>query len=762
MRLTKVEVLRETIKIVVSALSEKTVPVTQAGARAFVEWHPVTGQPKRINIPYVPDNASDRLIKAVQGFVDHECAHVLFTDFKCVKAAIKSGAGMVGNILEDTYIEREMKKLYAGSRHNLLEVWGFMAEEMLKKPLDAAIEEGSRPKIVASGLPIAIHAWAGNEAAEEFMATRWEAFKDIKEIIGSDIIEQIPTIKSSHDGLLLAVAIKNRLMDWKEKEEKEERERRKKEREEKEKEEGGESEPDPDGEPSDPSMDDVLDPDTSDDGEGEPDPDAPFDDEDDSEPDTGGDDDCEEGEDSDSDDEEYEDDEEFRSPDPRSDEDKEFEDDSETEGGSEDDESKAEEGEDESKPESEDGEAEDESIPSPPVKDDDDDAEDGDVESGKKSDDVSDEDSEETKEEESEEGGTTSPEEPPVPTAEKEDEEEEDISDFETDAEEILKAMEDMEDMEGLTNELIGDEMDKALSTTDYWPLTKDADIIERYTPKNTNTTYVRKRQEDIAKHIGQLTKRLQRIIQARSHDRKIPGFRSGKLDGASLHRVPTGDDRVFRRVHKMTTKDVDVQLVVDLSGSMGGPKVELATEVAYAVGLPLDRLGINNQIVGFTTADINLVTNHLDIIDRDSTRRPSRYEPIYMPILKDWAQNFTADRQAAVIMAARDVRLRNNIDGECIEYAGRMLHAQPGARKLMIVLSDGCPSARGDYREQAVHLRRVVKRLEKEGTEVFGIGIMDESVKRFYKNAVVINRMSEVLTTVMNVLEELLMNNSK
>jgi len=297
MRLTKVEVLRETVKIVVSALSEKTVPVTQAGSRAFVEWHPVTGQPKRINIPYVPDNASDRLIKAVQGFVDHECAHVLFTDFNCVKSAIKSGAGMVGNILEDTYIEREMKKLYAGSRHNLLEVWGFIAEEMLQKPLDAAIDEGHRAKIVATGLPIAIHAWAGNEAAEEFMETRWEAFEDIKKIIGSDIIEQIPTIESSHDGLLLAVAIKNRLMEWKEREEKEERERRKKEREEKEKAEGGE--PDPSGEsepeegdgPSDPSMDDVLDPETE---EGsEPDPDAPFDDE--GEEDDPGDDDCEEG-----------------------------------------------------------------------------------------------------------------------------------------------------------------------------------------------------------------------------------------------------------------------------------------------------------------------------------------------------------------------------------------------------------------------------------------------------------------------------------
>jgi len=157
----------------------------------------------------------------------------------------------------------------------------------------------------------------------------------------------------------------------------------------------------------------------------------------------------------------------------------------------------------------------------------------------------------------------------------------------------------------------------------------------------------------------------------------------------------------------------------------------------------------------------MNLVTHHTEIIERQDGRAPSRYEPIYMPILKDWNQNFTADRQSAVIMAAKDVRLRNNVDGESIEYAGRMLWAQPGARKLMIVLSDGCPSARGDYREQAVHLRRVVKRLEASGVEVFGLGIMDESVKRFYKNAVVIKHMDEVLTTVMGVLEAMLMRGS-
>ncbi len=800
MKLTKVEVLRESIKIVVSALTEKSVPVTQAGATAFVEWHPVTGRPKRLNIPYVPDNASDRLIKAVQGFVDHECAHILFTDFQCVKAAIKSGAGMVGNILEDTHIERKMKKLYAGSRHNLLEVWGFIADEMLQGPLDAAIKDGSKAKIVATGLPIAIHAWAGNEAAEEFMSTRWDAFGKIKEIIGDELIDSIPKIKSSEDSLNVAVAIKNRLVDWKEKEIEEEKEKRRKEREKEKAEcdEGadaeGESDSDPDGEP-DEDGDPLDDPSPIDDEDGEATPgdddcppeelgDGEEDEDGEVEPGTSGDDPEEDGtgepepdeEDSgDADDPEFEPtgDEEFEST-SHVKEDEEFD-----------------EEDDDYRPEdetTEDGDAEPEAECETPesTSDEDDDGEvaepergeldeeedgdfaEGDTVSGKLSDEekaMDDPVADEHKEDDEDEHGKGAPEGPPPPSEEKiEDEEEEiDMSDFESEADEILDGMEEMDDMESNSADLIKEEMDKALSTVDYWPLTKDCDVIERYTPKNTDFEYVRKRQEEINVHINHLTKRLERLISAKSHNRRIPGFRSGKLDGAALHRVAAGDDRVFRRTHKMTTKDVDVQLVVDLSGSMTGEKVKLATESAYALGTALDRLNINNQIVGFTTTDMTDVSHQIEVAkDCDDKRTPSRYEPIYMPILKDWGQRFTADRKSAVIMSARDVQLWNNIDGESIEYAGRMLWAQPGARKLMIVLSDGSPSAHGNRNEQAIHLRRVVRRLENEGTEVFGIGIMDVDVKRFYTNCVVINHLEELLSTVMGVLENMLMESGR
>jgi len=804
MKLTKVEILRESIKIVISALTEKRIPVSQAGARAYVEWHPVTGKPKRINIPYVPDNASDRLIKAVQGFVDHECAHILFTEFQCVKDAVHSGAQHQYNVLEDTYIERRMKKMYAGSTHNLVEVWSFIAEEMIKGPLDRAIASGNRASIVARGLPVAIHAWAGNTAAQEFMGGRWDAFSDIEKIIGTDLIEEIPKISSSREALKLSVAIKNRLAEWKNREEEEERAKRRKEMEK----EDSESGPDGDGEGGESDPESPPDPEGDSSDSGEFDPDDPTMDED-AEP-SPGDDDCPLGEEESSEEESSEEDpvdvepeskdfedegekedesaegeetpksdqEDFESTshveeDPEKDEDPD-----ESEKTSEEDEKVREEDEtsendsDDSPPSSSKTEPKGDKEDSPEDSDDGDDPTPGELEEEEDgcggSKDESKENSDDASDGEGDDSGdelveSPPPEDAPAGAPEETPEREVDMSDWESEVEEIEKGMEDMEDMESLASALIEEDMGTALANAEYWPLTKDGDKIERYTPKDINRSYVQARQLEIARHIGILAKHLERMVTAKSFDRKIPGFRSGKLDGSSLYRVATGDDRVFRRDFKMTTKDVDVQLVIDLSGSMYGRKVELATECGYALGTALDRLNINNQIVGFTTMGIEEITHHVDIA-RESissgSREPSRIEPIYMPIIKDWSQRFTADRKTACIMAAKDVALLNNIDGESIEYAGRMLWAQPGARKLMIVLSDGNPIASGNHTEQVLHLRNVIDRLIKEGTEVFGIGIKTDSVSKYYPDYAVVDDLTDLLSTVMGTLSGMLLKN--
>ena len=77
----RIAIMRQAIATVTQTLSGADVQVTQSGIEAWVR-NDASGKPVQVNLPYLPDNADDALIDAIQGFLDHEVAHILFTDFK--------------------------------------------------------------------------------------------------------------------------------------------------------------------------------------------------------------------------------------------------------------------------------------------------------------------------------------------------------------------------------------------------------------------------------------------------------------------------------------------------------------------------------------------------------------------------------------------------------------------------------------------------------------------------------------------------------
>ena len=117
----RIRLVRESVSKVVHLLSGKRVPVTQKGSRAFVQTDPETLAPIKVNIPVIEDSATNVMLDAIQGFIDHEVAHILFTDDAVGVAANQESAalGRYWNIVEDTFIERRMSKEFLGAGHNL-------------------------------------------------------------------------------------------------------------------------------------------------------------------------------------------------------------------------------------------------------------------------------------------------------------------------------------------------------------------------------------------------------------------------------------------------------------------------------------------------------------------------------------------------------------------------------------------------------------------------------------------------------------------
>jgi cobalamin biosynthesis protein CobT len=78
------------------------------------------------------------------------------------------------------------------------------------------------------------------------------------------------------------------------------------------------------------------------------------------------------------------------------------------------------------------------------------------------------------------------------------------------------------------------------------------------------------------------------------------------------------------------------------------------------------------------------------------------------------------------------------------------------------MTLSDGSPAChvggRADVGIQDKQLRKVVDRIEKDGTDVVGIGIADESVEQFYPRHVVVNSVNDLAGAAMDQLSRILL----
>ena len=89
-----------------------------------------------------------------------------------------------------------------------------------------------------------------------------------------------------------------------------------------------------------------------------------------------------------------------------------------------------------------------------------------------------------------------------------------------------------------------------------------------------------------------------------------------------------------------------------------------------------------------------------------------------------------------------REGLLKENIDGEALEWARKRLMARPEARRILMVISDGAPVDdstqsvnAGNYLE--AHLRQVIEDIEtRSPIQLVAVGI-GHDVTRYYRRAV-------------------------
>lgn len=209
-----IPVIRESIAKIVSLVTKQNIRVTQRGTQAYVKYDKKTGVIQEMNIPHIPDDATESFVMAIQGFVDHEVGHVLFSDVAALKEANKHGTRVanVANMLEDVFVERKMAETFFGSNHNLDVLRGYFFDKMIAPQINEALKAGDSMRAQGAAMVAAMRAWGGQTAARDFIAQPHvaELVKPLKEKLG-DLTDEFSKIENSMQAVELALKVKRAL-----------------------------------------------------------------------------------------------------------------------------------------------------------------------------------------------------------------------------------------------------------------------------------------------------------------------------------------------------------------------------------------------------------------------------------------------------------------------------------------------------------------------------------------------------------------------
>lgn len=293
----------------------------------------------------------------------------------------------------------------------------------------------------------------------------------------------------------------------------------------------------------------------------------------------------------------------------------------------------------------------------------------------------------------------------------------------------------------------------------DYW-LTSQKDKTKFNGMQATRSTrlvggeseYAR-RLKGMGNKLGTMRRKLERALSSQKRSRYEPRKKHGKLDTGKLTNIVRFDPNVFR--HKVIDDHVNtaVSVCVDLSGSMGGAEVSLATDCCIAIGEALQGTGVALEITGHNTAG-----RSKGVFKDSGVRRYNRKSSIRMVMFKPFDQPLQRSRGAIGKMP--NSTGATNADGDAWMYSADRLLDRPEQRKVMMILADGRPNYSNDYGSGDCykHTRNVVEWLGLNGIDTVGIGIGDDCVKQFFPRYVVVQDIDDLSKHVMDQLGKMLL----
>lgn len=262
---------------------------------------------------------------------------------------------------------------------------------------------------------------------------------------------------------------------------------------------------------------------------------------------------------------------------------------------------------------------------------------------------------------------------------------------------------------------------------------------------------YLDQQLEPLKGAVSRLANKLQRRLQAQQNRSWLFDQEEGILDAGRLARVVANPTTPLSfKIEKDTEfRDTIVTLLIDNSGSMRGRPISIAAICADVLARTLERCNVKVEILGFTTRAWKGGQSREEWLNAGREQQPGRLNDLRHIIYKGADTPWRRSRDNLGLMMKEGL-LKENIDGEALEWAHRRMVARQEQRKILMVISDGAPVDDStlsvnpaNYLEK--HLRDVIAMVEKrKAVELLAIGI-GHDVTRYYERAVTITDVEQL-----------------
>ncbi len=262
---------------------------------------------------------------------------------------------------------------------------------------------------------------------------------------------------------------------------------------------------------------------------------------------------------------------------------------------------------------------------------------------------------------------------------------------------------------------------------------------------------YLDKQLEPLKGAVSRLANKLQRRLQAQQNRSWLFDLEEGVLDAGRLARVVANPTTPlsFKWEKDTEFRDTVVTILLDNSGSMRGRPISIAAICADVLARTLERCSVKVEILGFTTRAWKGGQSRERWLAQGRPSHPGRLNDLRHIIYKSADAPWRRVRPNLGLMMKEGL-LKENIDGEALEWAHRRCMARPEARKILMVISDGAPVDDSTLSVNPAnflekHLRDVIAMVERRrAVELIAIGI-GHDVTRYYQRAVTITDVEQL-----------------